>query len=928
MMNDIENFEILFQMMPNYGFIVRQSGRVVSQNTLASKTFGKDIIYIPFYIKSDSRLSQELFTDITKAALKEQNNIGSVKLIDIYGVVRDCELRISEINFQSEFCYLIVLQDRMEILKAHTKYDKTFELNTIPILISNFDTGEFLDVNSAALRLFNYSRDEVIGQKAYQFIQNASPDFRVSYFTELIRKGKVDDFTMRILSKDGFERTCLVSLAVVAYNDEKFVLTSIKDISKFVETEGKYSLLFESIKFGIVCHNQTGQIMDANPAAGEILGLTHDQLMGRTPLDSRWKALKDDGSEFPADEHPAMITLKTGEMQKNVLMAIYEPIHNKYKWIKIDSIPIFSDNNPTVPQLVYAVFEDISTVKEYNEQILILNQSVEQSPVSIVITDKLGNIEYINPKFCQTTGYSKEELIGKNPRILKSGELPDSVYIDLWDTISSGKSWTGELVNRNKAGELFWEMVSISPIINEFGQISHFVGIKENITARKQAAEELEFNLIRMQSLVNILQHSVGSINDLLDFALEEAIKLTKSKIGYIYFYNESTQLFTLNSWSKGVMNECTIAEKHRHYKLNQTGLWGEAVRQRKTIIINNFEEDNPFKKGYPEGHAHLEKFLTVPIYSNGEIVAVVGVANKKSNYNETDKLQLTLLMDAVWRVVEKEKSNEEVNILLQEVTIAKEQTEVNLAQKNILVEELETTKLRLIDSLKEKDKFFSIIAHDLRSPFSGFLGFTKIMAEEIQDLSLNEIQEISERMQDSAKTLYLLLENLLEWSRMKRNSIAFAPEYISITFVIKTNISLIKLRADIKGVEIENSVPENLMLNADMNLLNGVIRNLLSNALKFTPNGGYINIGTIDGVEDLTIYIKDSGIGMPASVINKLFKIDEKVSRLGTDGESSTGLGLLLCKEYVDKHGGKIWAESAEGKGSTFFVSLPKNIE
>ncbi len=192
-MNDIDNFETLFQMMPNYGFIVRQGGRVIAQNTLAGNTFGKDVVYIPFYIKSDSRTSQELFKDIITVALIEPDNLNLVELIDIYGVVRSCELKIKEIQYHSEMCYLVILVDKMEIINSNLKFNKTFELNTIPILISNFETGEFIDVNKAALELFNYTREEVIGRKAYQFIEDASPEFRISYFTELILKGKVED---------------------------------------------------------------------------------------------------------------------------------------------------------------------------------------------------------------------------------------------------------------------------------------------------------------------------------------------------------------------------------------------------------------------------------------------------------------------------------------------------------------------------------------------------------------------------------------------------------------------------------------------------------------------------------------------------------------------------------------------------------------
>lgn len=919
------NFETLFQLTRDYAFVIRSSGKVLKRNTIAAEVFGNDTVFIPFKSQDSYATTQEESGNIIKELVNSIETNPIYEMIDIFGNLHSCEIQCIPIVFDNEECYLILINECTQNMILNSKYYKIFNSNTIPMLISDFATGNFLEVNEVALQLFGFDKKEIIGKKAFEFVKNASPEFRNSYFADLLKYNKVDDFRMKIASKDSIDRLCLVDMTVLNLDSGKVILTTIKDISKLETDEIVYTRLFDSVSFGIVCHESTGAIISANPAASVILGLTNDQLLGKTSRDPRWKAINEQGEELLPEEHPAMISLQKGIAVENQIIAVYIPENNTYRWIKVSSYPFFKPNGNGEPAFVYALFEDITAEKSRNEKLRILNLSVEHSPVSIVITDKNGTIEYVNPKFCETTSYSLEEAIGQNPKILKSGKLDESVYTDLWETIATGNTWTGELINKDKYDNIFWESVSISPIFNNFGKITHYVGIKENITHRKQAEEEQRFNLLRMQSLEKILKYPTDSIFDLLDIALEEIIKLTQSKLGYIYFYDESTQMFTLNSWSKEVMNECTIAEKQRVYELDKTGIWGEAVRQRKPIMINDFVAANPQKKGYPDGHAHLARFLTVPIFNNEKITAVVGVANKEKEYNDTDQLQMSLLMDAVWKVIERQRANEEVNNLLKEITYAKELTEVNLQQKNLLVEELETTKEQLIVSLNEKDKFFSIIAHDLRSPFSGFLGFTQIMAEDIQDLSVNEIQDISEKMQDSAKTLYQLLENLLEWARMKRGSISFNPENISIAAIVQTNISVIKLRANYKDVEIIASIPSQLYAYADLNLLNGVIRNLLSNALKFTPIGGNINIGTIDATDSTIIYIKDSGIGMSESTIGKLFKIDEKISRPGTEGESSTGLGLLLCKEYIDKHNGKIWAESEVNNGSTFFVSLPK---
>jgi PAS domain S-box-containing protein len=187
------------------------------------------------------------------------------------------------------------------------------------------------------------------------------------------------------------------------------------------------------------------------------------------------------------------------------------------------------------------------------------------------------------------------------------------------------------------------------------------IGTHQNITERKKAEEAILVNEQRLESLLRISQYSTKSIQNLLDFALEEVIALTKSKIGYIYFYDEQKKEFTLNTWSKEVMQQCTIVSAPTTYELDKTGIWGEAVRQKRPIMVNNFEAHNLLKKGIPEGHVQLHKFLTIPVLSEDHIVAVVGVANKEDDYNEADVRQLTLMMDAVWKIVQRNQSEENI---------------------------------------------------------------------------------------------------------------------------------------------------------------------------------------------------------------------------------------------------------------------------
>ena len=168
-------------------------------------------------------------------------------------------------------------------------------------------------------------------------------------------------------------------------------------------------------------------------------------------------------------------------------------------------------------------------------------------------------------------------------------------------------------------------------------------------------------NETRLASIMKLSQMNDKTLQEVMDFGLEEAISLTGSKIGYIYYYDELTGLFTLFSWSKTVMDECAITEKQTVYELQKTGLWGEAVRQRRPVVTNDYKAPNQDKKGYPEGHVHLTRHLNLPIFSNNRIVAVIGVGNKETDYTEDDLQQLQLFMDALWNIHERKRIEQEL---------------------------------------------------------------------------------------------------------------------------------------------------------------------------------------------------------------------------------------------------------------------------
>ena len=250
---------------------------------------------------------------------------------------------------------------------------------------------------------------------------------------------------------------------------------------------------------------------------------------------------------------------------------------------------------------------------------------------------------------------------------------------------------------------------------------------------------------------------------------------------------------------------------------------------------------------------------------------------------------------------------------------ISRDVTERKFAEELIKLKNEELQKANA-----EKDKFFSIIAHDLRSPFNSFLGYTEMMVDDLDNMNLKEIQFMAGELKKSANNLYNLLENLLEWSRIERGITGFDPKTFLLMPKITDSLQSVLESSNKKGIEISLNIPEDMEVFADENMLKSTIRNLTTNAVKFTPKGGKVAISATPDDNFVEISIKDNGIGMKKDRLDKLFKLTEQTSRPGTEGEPSSGLGLILCKDFVEKHGGKIWVESEEGKGSVFKFTVP----
>ncbi|MCX6163785.1 MAG: HAMP domain-containing sensor histidine kinase, partial [Ignavibacteriae bacterium] len=243
------------------------------------------------------------------------------------------------------------------------------------------------------------------------------------------------------------------------------------------------------------------------------------------------------------------------------------------------------------------------------------------------------------------------------------------------------------------------------------------------------------------------------------------------------------------------------------------------------------------------------------------------------------------------------------------------------LAQKNELIN---IQKEELARSNAAKDKFFSILSHDIRNPLNGILGFSNALDSEFEEISNEEKKEYIGYLKTSSESLFKLIDRLLIWSRLQSGRIEINKEKINLYEIISNVICLQKANAIRKGIILENEIPSEINVIADKNILDMVSRNLLDNAVKFTEAGGKIIIKSKTTDNNVLISFIDTGVGISKADLNKIFLIDQKLTSKGTDSEEGTGLGLILCKEMLELIGAALKIESEEGKGSRFFFELP----
>jgi len=540
---------------------------------------------------------------------------------------------------------------------------------------------------------------------------------------------------------------------------------------------------------------------------------------------------------------------------------------------------------------------------ESQKQIKKLSTAIEQSASTIVITDIKGNIEYVNPKFTELTGYTADEAIGENPRILKSGIHPKEYYEEMWQTITAGKIWKGEFCNKTKQGDLYWEQVVITSITDENNNIINFLGVKEDITERKKIEETLRLsNRILEASSSHISVVGRDFKYKYVNNAYTKAHGLVASNIVGTHISNLLGEQIFEDS-VKPLLNKCFA---------------GEDIK---------YESWFTFKKT----GQHFMSVEYLPLWTeNGDVDSLVVVSE---DITERKKAEQYLR-------IERDNLKNIFEAMVDGIYIVNQQFDIQYVNSALTKEFGDYQGKKCYKYFHDRDKICDWCKN--KEVFEGktvrweWYSAKTNKTYDLIDTPLKNSDgtfskmEIFRDITDIKNAEINLKEKEVYWARSQKGTIAYNPEMINLFLITKEISKLLTQSFKNKSIKLINQIALNSYVFADRDMLATIIRNLLSNALKFTNKHGEITIKTFSYSDEkqnqfVGISVSDTGVGITAKAQSTLFDIGENISTAGTEDEKGTGLGLILCKEFVEKHGGKIWVESEVGKGSSFFFTVPR---
>ena len=681
-------------------------------------------------------------------------------------------------------------------------------------------------------------------------------------------------------------------------------ITLLKKTEKeLTESKEVYEELVTNARSIIVKLDTKGNFTFANEFAVTFFGYTEEELIGKSvigtivpQIDSGGRNLEEMVEDISGDPDKYSININEN-ITKN----------GERVWIEWYNKAIFDKNGIRTGHIAIGI--DITErakaeekLKESENRFRTISESL---PVLILINRiRESIVSYVNEPYEKAFGFKKGEMTGK--KVHDIFYYPhDRARIDT-TLQEKGGIYNTEIKVKKADGTPFWIMTSIRKIM--FMNEPSYLTASIDITETKKAEEELlrlNHTLDAHSKSSQAMMHSYNELQYIKEVCRIIIEDCGHSMVWIGYAQNDdlkSVKPMAYYGFDQGYINHMNITWDDTPQGRGPTGT---AIRTGKPSVCKNMLTDpnfEPWREGAIErGYASS---LVLPLMIDGKPFGAISIYSKEpESFSDTEIELLSDLADDLAYGIS--------YIRLQE-------SERNAAR---VIKENEAELKELVAT---KDKFFNIVAHDLKNPFTSLLGSSELLYDNIDQMTTENIKRLAIILNDSAKGGYSILQNLLDWSRSQTGLLKIIPARINLRTIIDENIKNLNLPASNKKISLKSELEENLFIVTDRNMINTVLRNLLSNAIKFTFKNGNVIVRVDQTPQEVTITVKDTGIGISKEIAVLLFRIDNSVSITGTDKEQGTGLGLKLCKEFVDKLGGRIWVESTENKGSEFKFSIP----
>jgi PAS domain S-box-containing protein len=780
---------------------------------------------------------------------------------------------------------LDALRRSYELLKHdEEKYRLAYKSSPDAILITRLSDGKNVSVNDGFTSIMGYSEQEALGRTTLEMNIWKDPDERKLFISKLQETGVIKDFEARFISKGGDIIYGRISASVLNLDGIPHILSVTHDITEsrianmaLEKEQFLINALMSNLSDHVYFKDINSRFIRNNIAHARSFGIDDPgELIGKSDFDF----FTDEAAQSAYNDEQEII--KTGKpilKEEKLVRKNCETV-----WFSVIKMPLRDLHDNIIG--TFGISRDITENKKTEEQLSLLANALKSVNECVSITDMNDRVLFLNKAFLDTYGFTDIELHEASITKIRSENNPPELTNEILPATLAG-GWHGELLNRKKDGTEFLVSLSTAVAKDDKGNPTSLIGVASDITSRKRT--ELE-----NQVLLEITQGITTTSN------LDELLKLIHNSLGkvvyaeniFVALFDKTTGLFDFPYFID------KIDEKPLPVSLAHSCTMF-VYKSVKPLVLTQEVFDILVEEGEVELiGTNSPSWIGVPLQTPSEVIGVMVLQHyeKENVYSESDVDFLVSIGSQIAIAIARKKSEEEIT------------------RKND----------ELLTANAEKDKFFSILAHDLRGPLSAFVSATQILNEEAPSMTPDDISEITNSMTKSATNIFNLLENLLEWSRLKRDGIDFLPVRLSLKECITESVILLYESAFKKGISIRDLTERDIIVEADKHMLLTVIRNLLSNAVKFSNDGAMVTIEALRTGDDMAeISVKDTGIGMNEELISRLFKINGKTSRNGTAGETSTGLGLLLCKEFVEKGGGSIKVESKMGTGSIFSFTV-----